>query len=343
MSFGSRFGQVFQVQTFGESHGPGLGVVIDGCPSGVKFSEEILLKDLSRRRPGGELVSSRSESDLPEILSGVYQGLTLGTPICALVRNQNQRSQDYDGLKPRTGHADQVWVDKFGHSDPRGGGRSSGRETVSRVIAGSFAKMALKQLYPNLSVIGFSKQIGQVKMESNDYQNLRLESDYVDQFAARFPSIHHEKVRSLLNGAKENGESYGGIASFIVSNPPKGLGQPVFHKLKSDLASAIMSVGATLSIQIGDEEDISMPGTQFHKDSSQSGSSGGQYGGINGGISNGSDILVQVGFKPTSSILDVAKKGRHDPCIIPRAIPVIESMIYLVLIDHVLLSRLDKV
>lgn len=335
----SRFGHLFQVQTFGESHGPGLGVVIDGCPAGVEFSEEILLKNLNRRKPGGELVSARNESDVPEVLSGVYQGLTLGTPICIIVRNQNQRSTDYEGLKPRIGHADQTWIDKFGHVDPRGGGRSSGRETIARVMAGAVAEMAISKLIPNISVVGYSKQIGPIKLDEIDYKNLKLDTEEIDQFSARFPSIRHLEVHHLLKTAKENGESYGGIAEFVITNLPKGLGQPVFHKLKADLTSAIMSVGATQSVQIGDTNDVSMPGTEFHKlDSDKK-----QYGGQNGGISNGEDLFLSVNFKPTSSILDIAKKGRHDPCIIPRAIPVVEAMVKLVLIDHLLWTRLDRI
>jgi chorismate synthase len=318
------FGHLFQIHSFGESHGTALGVVIDGCPAGVNFDLELLKKDLERRRPGHQTaVSQRKEPDESEILSGVFEGKTLGTPIAIVVRNQDQRSQDYATVatNPRAGHADDVWKEKFGHSDHRGGGRSSGRETVARVMGGAVAKMLLKQIHPQLEIHSWASQIGPIEL-------------------TRETSFQNKEVEALLTKAQTEGESFGGKAALLVQGMPKSLGQPVFRKLKSDLAQALLSVGATTGILLGeDSQDVSLAkGTEFHSKKSQA-----QYGGVRGGISTGDDLFLEVLFKPTSSLLDVAKKGRHDPCIVPRAIPVLEAMVALVLADHVLWHRLDHV
>lgn len=338
----NQFGSRFVITSFGESHGSALGVVIDGCPAGVHFSLELLRKQLERRRPGnhgtGQIVSGRNEVDTPEVLSGVFQGQTLGTPIAMIVRNQDARSQDYDQIKglPRAGHADDVWKQKFGHSDHRGGGRSSGRETVSRVMAGAVAQMMLNQISTPTRVIGYAAQIGPYVLTQEE-RGLVAEVD-VDNFQARFPSSRDQQVAELLKQAQENGESHGGVAEILIENPPAFIGQPVFHKLKSDLAQAFLSVGATNGFELGlGFSSVSMAGTDFHQGSEA------VYGGIRGGISTGESILLRVSFKPTSSILDVAKKGRHDPCIVTRAIPVLEAMTWLVLADHYLWSRTDRI
>jgi chorismate synthase len=301
------FGNLLKIMTFGESHGAGLGVVIDGCPANLEFDEAFLKCEMERRRPGIIAgTSARQEPDVVEILSGVFEGKTLGTPIAMLVRNQDARSHDYDDIKTsaRPGHADDVWKKKFGHTDHRGGGRSSGRETVARVMAGAVAKMILKKLHPKLEIRGVVSEIAGQKMSEAEMQ-------------------------AFLQKAQAEGESYGGEATIFVHGMPEGLGQPVFHKLKADLASALMSVGATASVGIGDGADSAkQKGTEFHAKN--------PYGGIRGGISTGEDLILKVSFKPTSSILDVAKKGRHDPCIVIRAIPVLESMVALVLADHAL-------
>lgn len=344
-SFGSRF----QITTFGESHGTALGVVIDGCPAGIEFDHALLTQQMERRRPGGrdgQVTSGRQESDVPEILSGVFEGKTLGTPIAMIVRNQDARSKDYDVVKaaPRAGHADDVWKNKFGISDHRGGGRSSGRETVSRVMAGAVAQMVAKKLAPAMKIVGYASQIANFELTGAERSQV-LQKE-VDTFQARFPSEKHTQIADLLKRAQETGESYGGIAEILVHRAPASLGQPVFHKLKSDLAQAFMSVGAANGFEFGLGFDAaSEKGTEFHS-SSASGSktdkSSSNYGGIRGGISTGEDMLLRVSFKPTSSILDVAKKGRHDPCIVTRAIPVLESMAWIVLADHLLWSRTDK-
>ena len=310
------FGKRFELTTFGESHGPAIGAVIDGCPAGIPFDEPFLRAELARRRPGqSESVSSRGERDIPEILSGVYQGQTLGTPIAILVRNEDARSSDYEGQAPRVGHADQAWLLKFGHTDPRGGGRSSGRETATRVMGGAVAAMVLKALYPELQIRTQMIQIGP------------LTDPTADQMA------------ELLTAAKAEGKSYGGRVLLSVSGVPAGLGQPVFHKLKSDLASAMMGIGATSAIEIGEGFDATeAEGAQWHLSQDPEN----RYGGIQGGITTGAPIRLTLGFKPTSSVLDLAKKGRHDPCIVPRAVPVIEAMARLVLVDHVLWARTDR-
>lgn len=339
------FGNLFRVTTFGESHGGGLGAVIDGCPSKVPFDHDFLMQNLERRRPGnfsktsGHIVSQRQEEDHPEILSGVFEGLTLGTPIAVFVRNKDARSKDYNEIatKPRIGHADDVWKIKYGHVDHRGGGRSSGRETVARVIAGSIAEMYIRSVLPNAKVIAYSSQIGPLTLpDSPPHALSRAE---IDSFVARFPDRALEpEIENLLVTAKNDGKSYGGKADLIISGIPAGLGQPVFHKLKADLASAMLGIGATSSVEIGsgisasDEE-----GTKFHQEGSAT------YGGIRGGLSTGEDILVRVTFKPTSTVLDLAKKGRHDPCIVTRAIPVVEAMAALVLTEHLMWQKLDQI
>lgn len=345
------FGQRFVMTTFGESHGPALGVVIDGCPAGVPFDEALLRSELARRRPGtltgrGEsITSARAESDEPEILSGVYQGMTLGTPIAMLVRNQDARSLDYQQIAqtPRIGHADDVWKSKFGHADPRGGGRSSGRETVARVMAGAVAQMLLGKLCPGLSVRGFARQIGPLALSDQELGKLEhepLTAHQIDAFAARFPSERLSKeVTELLVSAKQEGRSFGGLIELWIDGAAQSWGQPVFHKLKADLAQAMLSVGATSSVELGDGVEVaSAEGSAFHSQRERPL----RYGGIRGGISTGERIVLRVACKPTASVLHVAKAGRHDPCIVPRAIPVLESMAYVVLADHALWQRTDR-
>jgi len=312
----SSFGHIFQLHSFGESHGVGLGAVIDGCPAGVGFDHDFLQAELDRRRPGhGVGVSQRKETDQAEVLSGVFEGLTLGTPIAILVRNVDQRSKDYASIAtaPRAGHADDMWKMKFGHSDHRGGGRSSGRETVARVMGGAVAKMLLQKLAPDLRIRGVLEEVGG--------QNLP-----------------ESQRAEFLAQAQSKGESWGGQIRLQIDHPPSGLGQPVFHKLKADLASALMGIGATTAVELGAGLAAgAAAGTEFHSGDSS------VYGGIRGGISTGETITFRIAVKPTSSILDVAKQGRHDPSIAVRAVPVCEAMVALVLADHLLWQRLDRV
>lgn len=338
------FGNRFVVTTFGESHGAALGVVIDGCPAGVPFDLALLKKELERRRPGQhtsanqQIISARMEADEPEVLSGVFENKTLGTPLAMMVRNTDQRSSDYSQIKssPRAGHADDVWREKFLHSDHRGGGRSSGRETVARVMAGSVAKMIMNHWCPDLVVKAYTSRVGSFELTKEE--RLNVARVHVDDFEARFPSAQSRAAQDFLRQCQEAGDSAGGWAEVLVKNPPKSLGQPVFHKLKSDLAMALMSIGAVNGVEFGEGFSATeKSGVEFHR------SDDAVYGGIRGGLSTGEDILLRVSFKPTSSLLDVAKKGRHDPFIVTRAIPVIEAMVNLVLIDHILWAKTDRV
>lgn len=335
------FGQHFKVHSFGESHGAAVGAVIDGCPAGVPFDLGFLQTELDRRKPGGKGVSARQEGDQCEILSGVFEGRTLGTPIAMVVRNQDARSADYEKIKTeaRRGHADDVWREKFSHADHRGGGRSSGRETVARVMAGAVAKMFLREVAPETSIKAFTQSIGPFALTTEERSSFLLGQLSCDDFTARFPSPSRaSEIESGLVQIREEGNSWGGIIELAIQNPTRGLGQPVFHKLKSDLAAALMSVGAVSAVELGEGlHDGSRDGISFHKSGSQI------YGGIRGGISTGEMISLKAHIKPTSSILDVAKKGRHDPSIVIRAVPVLESMVALVLADHVLWRRLDRV
>lgn len=318
----NEFGQLFKITSFGESHGTALGVVIQGCPSGLEVNESLINNYLQRRRPGSlAWVSSRSEPENFEILSGVFEGKTLGTPIAITVHNTNQKSKDYDYIKnnPRVGHADDTWKNKYSHIDHRGGGRSSGRETLSRVIGGAFAEMLVKQSNLRTSIKSKITKLGPL-VNSGD-------------------GVYPEGTEDLLINAKETGESYGGHINLVISNPIKNLGQPVFKKLKSELTSAMMSVGAVVGVEFEDSfENVLKKGTEFHDRATSK-----KYSGIRGGISTGEDISLTIAMKPTSSIKDIAKKGRHDPCILIRALPVLESMAYLVLADQILWSRLDNI
>ena len=342
---GNQFGKVFCLSTFGESHGPALGALIEGCPAGVTWQGEMLTRFMNRRRPGQSAVTSaRGEPDAVEVLSGVFEDRTLGTPIAAIVRNQDARSGDYaaDRMNTRRGHATDLWQNKFGHSDPRGSGRASGRETLSRVIGGAVARMLVTQLHPGVRVIAFTSRVGSIHLKPSDCIDAAgaLEDDpwHVDQFTTRCPSIEkNELIEVMLREAKQNGESYGGEVFVAVHGAPAGLGQPVFDKIKAEFAHGYLSVGATGGVTLSDGfEAAQMNGQQFHH-------SGQDYGGVRGGLTTGDPVTMRVAFKPTSSRGEVATLGRHDPCIVPRAVPVIEAMTWLTLADQILRSRLDRV
>lgn len=338
------FGNLFKCHTFGESHGPALGVVIDGCPAGVHFSMDILKQELNRRRPGRwPWASGRKEQDKPKILSGVFEEKTLGTPICITVQNKEMRPEDYEKIKgsPRPGHADDLWQDKFKHRDHRGGGRSSGRETVGRVLAGAVAKMALKHICPAFQVMAFVRSIGSLcleKKELKEAEKLFSSNTLSEIYPACFP--HKEKskeAQKILMEAKSKGESLGALVEIWIKGLPKGLGQPVFHKFKSDLTGAFAGIGASSGVLIGaGTAAASSKGTDFHKKPEN-------YGGLRGGLTTGEIVKIQIPFKPPSSLKDVALKGRHDPCIGPRAIVVLEAMTALTALDHLLWKRLDHI
>lgn len=351
MSFANTFGSRFSWTTFGESHGTALGVVIDGCPAGLVWNEELLKKQLARRRPGQidsttqqVLVTDRQEEDRVEVLSGVFEGKTLGTPIACVVYNTNQKSEDYEKIKnnPRIGHADDVWKYKFGHVDHRGGGRASARETVARVIAGAVAQMYVMHEKPDLHLASFISQLGPLVLTESEraaWSQRWTENYAIDAYTARFPNQNQKAASELLIHAKQHGESYGGLVETWVSGVPVGLGEPVFDKLKSRLAYGMMSIGATCSFEIGDGKNlISQPGSQVHQQHTSS-----HYGGIRGGISTGDLIIFKVGFKPPSTIGAAAKEGRHDPCVIPRAIPIVEAMTWTILADFLLMQKSNNI
>lgn len=321
---GNSFGQLFKITTFGESHGNSLGVVIDGLPANLNFNLDDLKKELKRRAPGQHKVhTSRSEDDYPEILSGIFEDKTLGTPVTIIVRNTNQKSQDYDKLKNqnRPGHADQTTMMKYGIRDYRGGGRASGRETVARVIAGYFAGLVL----PQLSTYAYISQVGSYKI-SNLPQN-----HSIDRGEINIPDENlTQEVIAFLEDCKRKGESAGGIIHLSILGCPAGLGEPVFDKLKADLAKAMLSIPACTGFAIGKGFDFGhLPGSQVSGDSSA-------FGGIEGGISNGQEIFLQLAFKAPSTIGEKALTGRHDPCVLPRVVAVVEAMAKIVIVDHYL-------
>ena len=338
---GNTFGQVLSLTTFGESHGVALGAVLDGCPAGIPLSADDLRAQLERRRPGqSKITTSRAEADAPEILSGVFEGHTLGSPICVIVRNHDQRSRDYDPKYMRAGHADRVWQEKYGRRDWRGGGRASGRETLCRVIGGVIAQ---KILGPEVRIVGFTRQIGTIEAQAVPDV---LTRDHVDATTTRCPdpdaaALMHED----LVACKAAGDSRGGVAEIWIDGLPVGLGEPVFYKAKNALANALMSVGAVVGVTLGDAwQDARTPGVDFHRGVSGQGAQAGfspAANGIQGGITNGQRVRLLVYFKPASTVGSMATSGRHDPCIIPRAIPVLESMVALTLADLMLLHRLD--
>lgn len=312
------FGHLFRVTTFGESHGTALGCVIDGCPAGIPFDFQKLQTWMDRRKPGSSaVVSSRREPDQVEILSGVFEEKTLGTPIAMMVRNVDAKSQDYsrEKVQQRPGHAADLWQEKFGHSDFRGSGRASGRETVARVMAGAVAEMFVKSEVRECEITGSIMQLGPWKSSDPDFT---------------------EKMQNGLVEAKAKGESFGGIVELQLKGLPPHLGQPVFHKLKTDLAAAMMSVGATAGVEFGEGfSSTEKQGTAFHNEEQS-------YGGLRGGISTGDPIRLRIAFKPASTLGAMAREGRHDPAIVPRAVPVLEAMAWLVVADHLLWRRLDR-
>ncbi len=323
------FGRHFRVTTFGESHGPALGAVIDGCPAGVTLTETHIQRALDRRRPGqSSLTTPRNEGDRVEILSGVFEEKTLGTPIACIVRNQNQRSADYSALKEvdRPGHADAVWRERYKHRDHRGGGRTSGRETLSRVIGGSIGEAFLERELANFSVVAWVSRVADIEAG----QPGMIDRATVDAHPTRCPDAAvNERISARILEAKEKGDSLGGSIDVRVIGVPVGIGEPVFHKLKAVLAGGLASIGAVTGVVWGSpdiDERLQMEGTSFHGDKDV-------YGGVQGGLANGHPLFLRVLFKPPATLLDHAKGGRHDPCILPRAVPVVESMVSMGLAD----------
>ncbi len=324
---GNSFGTLVRITTFGESHGLSLGVVIDGCPADIALEEADFLPELARRRPGQSAVTTaRKEADAPTILSGVFEGKTTGMPITVTVQNTNHQSKDYEKLRTefRVGHADAAFSAKYGHRDHRGGGRQSGRETVARVIAGVVARKILPK---SVKITGSTIKIGPI--EAVTYKADQIEKNPVrcaDPVAAK------KMVEYILN-LKAEGDSTGGLIQIRIMHPPKNLGDPVFAKLKSRLADAVMTVGAVTGFSYGAGfETAEMRGSEYTANPEN-------FGGMLGGISTGETIILTISVKPSSSIGQVAKEGRHDPCIVPRVIPVVEAMVALALADCYLLQN----
>ncbi len=353
----SFFGKVFRISTFGESHGGGVGVVIDGCPPMLPICAEDIQVELDRRRPGqSRITTPRKESDTCEIISGVFEGRTLGTPIAILVRNEDARSQDYDEMaqKFRPSHADATYQAKYGIRNWRGGGRSSARETIGRVAAGAIAKKILK-LLANVEIVAYVKQIKDIIAEV-DQSKVTLED--VESNIVRCPDpISASKMIELIDKIRLEKDSLGGIIECLARSVPLGLGEPVFDKLEADLAKALMSLPASKGFEIGSGfTGTLLKGSEhndsFYLDGDRLRTNTNRSGGIQGGISNGEDIIMRVAFKPTATIgqeqktvtsdkeeTTLAAKGRHDPCVLPRAVPMVESMVALVLCDHLLRQR----
>lgn len=357
MAAGSSFGNLFRVTTWGESHGKGIGVVVDGCPAGLEISEEVIQKYLNRRKPGQTRYSTpRKEDDLVEIQSGVFEGKTTGTPISMVVYNKTQRSKDYSEIAKyyRPGHADYTFDEKFGFRDYRGGGRSSGRETIGRVAAGAIACEALKQL--GVNVMAYSKAIGGIEADTTDvsFDKIMESPLYMPDIAAS------HKAEKLLEEKMNEQDSVGGIIECVISGIPTGVGEPVFEKLDANLAKAVMSIGAVKGVEIGAGFEVaSMYGSDnndaFEMDEENVSKKTNNAGGILGGISDGSDIFLRAAVKPTPSIarsqetvnrdgedIEVQIKGRHDPIIVPRAVVVVESMAAICAFDMLLESMTSK-
>jgi chorismate synthase len=354
---GNSYGQVFRITTYGESHGTGIGVTIDGCPSGIVVDMELINKDLQRRRPGqSKIVTQRKEDEAFVIQSGVFEGKTTGTPISIFIPNKDQKSKDYSHIKDkyRPSHADYTYTQKYGTRDYRGGGRSSARETAARVAAGAFAKMILAT--EGISIRAYVSQVGNITIE--DYNNLDISQ--AESNIVRCPDpVIAETMIALIADIKKEGDTIGGKVSCKISGCPIGLGEPVFDKLHADLAKAMLSINAAKGFEYGSGfSGITMRGSE-HNDSFTTDSdnkvitSSNHSGGIQGGISNGMDIDFNVAFKPVATLIrdqeslnenndtvTINGKGRHDPCVVPRAVPIVEAMAAITLADHYLRHKL---
>ncbi|XWK91348.1 MAG: chorismate synthase [Phormidium sp.] len=352
---GNIFGHLFRITTFGESHGGGVGVVIDGCPPRLEITPAEIQQELDRRRPGqSKITTPRKEADSCEILSGVFEGKTLGTSITILVKNQDTRPQDYDemAVKYRPSHADATYDAKYGIRNWQGGGRSSARETIGRVAAGAIAKKILKQI-ANTEIIGYVKRIKDLEavVDPNTVTMEQVESNIV-----RCPDLEcADRMIELIEEIRRQGDSIGGVVECVARNIPPGLGEPVFDKLEADLAKGVMSLPASKGFEIGSGFAGTLLTGSEHNDEFYTDTDGqirtvtNRSGGIQGGISNGENIIIRVAFKPTATIrkeqrtvthegeaTTLAAKGRHDPCVLPRAVPMVEAMVALVLCDHLL-------
>lgn len=346
---GNSIGKLFTLTSFGESHGSAIGGVIDGCPSGITVDIEFIQKELDRRRPGqSPFTTARKESDQIEILSGIFEGKTTGTSIGFIIRNKDQRSKDYSNIsnKYRPSHADYTYQQKYGNRDYRGGGRSSAREHIARVVAGAFAKLVLQKY--NITITAFTSQIGDIEINTCDFSQ-------IEKNPLRCPDKDAlPAMTSLITQMQAEGDSIGGIVSCTISNVPIGLGEPVFDKLSARLAHAMMGINAAKGFEIGSGfKSAAMRGSEhndvFYKKEGKIRTKTNNSGGIQGGISNGEDINFRLSFKPVATISSkqetvdkegkettISVQGRHDPCVVPRAIPVVEAMAAIVILDSIL-------
>lgn len=356
---GSTYGTLFKITTWGESHGAAIGVVIDGCPAGLPLCETDIQKFLDRRKPGqSRFTTKRKESDRVEILSGVFEGITTGTPISLIVKNEDQISRDYGNIKDcyRPGHADYTFSEKYGIRDYRGGGRSSGRETIGRVAAGAVASKLLEQL--GIQIITYTKAIGNITVPETEY-------DYscIAENALQMPNQDYARqAAQYLETCMQNQDSSGGIIECVVNGMPAGIGETVFDKLDANLAKAVMSIGAVKGVEIGDGFAAAVSTGSYNNDSFRSSQDSDKIqkvtnhsGGTLGGMSDGSPIILRAAVKPTPSIsrtqqtvnssgenIDISIHGRHDPVIVPRAVVVVESMVALTLIDMLFINMSAK-
>ncbi len=346
---GNSIGKLFTVTTFGESHGPALGCIIDGCPPGIAISEADIQGDLDRRKPGqSRYTTQRREEDLVEIFSGVFEGKTTGTPIGMLIKNTDQRSKDYGKIKDqfRPAHADYTYLQKYGIRDHRGGGRSSARETAMRVAAGALAKKVLRETW-GIEVRGYLSQLGPIKIDSVDWDEVSNNPFFCPD------ASKVEAMQEYMEALNKEGNSVGAKITIVASNMIPGLGEPVFDRLDAELAHALMSINAVKGVEIGDGFDsVAQKGTEHRDEITPEGFLSNHAGGILGGISSGQDVIAHIALKPTSSLripgrsvditgapVEVITTGRHDPCVGIRATPIAEAMMAIVLLDHALRHR----
>jgi chorismate synthase len=359
---GNTFGQLFKITTFGESHGVAIGVIIDGCPAGLPIDLEFIQAELDKRRPGqSKITTQRKESDTVQILSGVFEGKSTGTPIAILIPNEDQRSKDYEHNTNvyRPSHADYTYDAKYGFRDHRGGGRSSARETAARVAAGAIAKLLLQQ--SGIEIFAHVTSVGKIEAPNFDSNNLAEALTIREENIVRCadPATAHEMIE-FIDAIRKDGDTVGGKVSCVVKNCPVGLGEPVFDKLHADLGKAMLSINAVHGFEYGSGFDGSEMRGSEHNDIFLSGDQPktltNYSGGIQGGISNGMDITFKVAFKPVATIMhnqqtinaagdaaEIKGKGRHDPCVVPRAVVIVEAMAALVLADMLLRSKSNKV
>ncbi|HLT08414.1 MAG TPA: chorismate synthase [Cyclobacteriaceae bacterium] len=356
---GNSFGRVFRISTFGESHGKGLGVIIDGCPAGLPIDEAFIQQELQRRKPGqSKITTQRKEEDECQILSGVFEGKSTGTPIALVILNTDQKSKDYSHIsdKFRPSHADYTYFEKYGIRDYRGGGRSSARETAARVAAGAIAKLLLSHY--GIQINAYVSQVGSIVLEK-PYQALNF--DEIENNIVRCPDpVLAEKMIDFIDQVRKDRDTVGGVVSCVAQHVPAGLGEPVFDKLHAELGKAMLSINAVKGFEYGSGfEGVAMRGSEhndlFYQEEGKVKTKTNYSGGIQGGISNGQDIYFRVAFKPVATIMQdqesineagestvVSGKGRHDPCVVPRAVPIVEAMCALVLADFLLLNRMNK-